>query len=73
MNKSIISEALQLSIPERILLVENIWNSIAEVPEAVPLPESQREELDRRLEAHHRDPTAGSPWEVVKERIKSST
>jgi len=62
---------LELTVAERIQLVEDIWDSIAAVPEAVPLSEEQKRELDRRLEAYHRDPDAGSPWAEVKERILS--
>ena len=65
------SEYLSMSVPERLQLVEDIWDSIAECPEAVELTTQQRAELDRRLEAFRRDPTSGSPWEVVKARIKS--
>ena len=64
-----ISDFLALSVAERILLVEDIWDSIASVPEAVKLTEAQREELDARLDACHRDPSAGSPWEAVKARL----
>jgi len=73
MKKSIIAEVLQYDIPERILLVEDIWDSIAKVPEAVPISDSQRKELDHRLELYHSDPTAGDPWKAVKKRIKAST
>lgn len=59
----------QLSIPERILLVEEIWDSIAESPEAIPLTEAQRAELDRRLTAHAADPQAGSTWEEVQAEL----
>ena len=58
-----------LHIPERIRLVEEIWDSIAEIPEAVPLTEEQKAELDRRLDAYHKDPDTGSPWADVKARI----
>ncbi len=64
-------DILSLSVPERIQLVEDIWDSIAEVPEAVPLTEAQKAELDRRLDAYHAKPDEGSPWETVKERIRS--
>lgn len=60
------ADYLDLSIPERIRLVEEIWDSIAEVPEAVSLTEAQRRKLDARLQDDHRDPSAGSPWEEVK-------
>jgi len=61
---------LSLSVPERIQLVEDIWDSIAAVPEALGLTEEQKAELDRRLEAYHQNPDEGSPWEMVRERIR---
>lgn len=73
MKKSILSKVLQYEIPERILLVEDIWDSIAQCPEALSVTDSQLKELDNRLEAYHRDPKSGSLWDVVKKRIKKST
>ena len=68
-RKISISDVLELSSAERILLVEEIWDSIASVPESVAVTPAQREELDRRLEAYREDPGAGDPWDVVKERL----
>lgn len=65
------SDILSLSIAERILLVEDIWDSVAEVPESVGLTETDKIELDERLALYHQDPEAGSPWGLVKERIKN--
>jgi putative addiction module component (TIGR02574 family) len=65
------ADILELSVAERIQIVEDIWDSIAAVPEAVPLSEDQKNELDRRLEAYHLNPEAGSPWSEVRERICS--
>ena len=65
------ADILELSVAERIQMVEDIWDSIAFVPEAVPLSEEQKKELDRRLEAYHRNPDAGSPWVEVRERIRN--
>ena len=39
----------RLSIPDRIALVQEIWDSIAATPEQVPLTEAQKQEFDRRL------------------------
>ena len=64
-------DILELSIAERIQMVEDIWDSIAVVPEAVPLSEELKKELDRRLEAYHLNPEAGSPWIAVRERLRS--
>lgn len=65
------SDLLSLSIAERIQLVEDIWDTIAEVPEQVGLTDEQRAEIDRRLDAYHRNPDEGSPWAMVRERIMS--
>lgn len=65
------ASVLNLSVPERIELVEDIWDSIAETPEEVPLTDARKTELDRRLEAYHRNPGEGSPWDKVRKRIRS--
>jgi putative addiction module component (TIGR02574 family) len=59
----------QLSVTERILLVEEIWDSIVATPEQVPLTETQRAELDERLAKYEADPEAGATWEEVKVRL----
>jgi putative addiction module component (TIGR02574 family) len=66
-----LSDVLTLSVPERIELVEDIWDSIAENPDKVELTEAQKAVLDARLDAYHRNPSEGSPWDVVKNRILS--
>jgi putative addiction module component (TIGR02574 family) len=65
------ADILKLSVSEGIQLVQDIWDSIAEVPDSVSLTDEQKAELDRRLDAYHMDPKAGSPWPVVRERFKS--
>jgi len=63
------NDLLSLPVTERLRLVEDLWDSIADVPEAVKLTDVQRRELDERLERYHQDPDAGSPWSEVKYRI----
>ena len=63
------ADTLGLTIAERIQLVADIWDTIAEVPEAVELTPEVRKLLDERLAAYRKDPDAGSPWPEVKERI----
>jgi putative addiction module component (TIGR02574 family) len=64
-----LTDVLALPIAERLKLVEAIWDSIAEVPEAIAVTPAQQAELDRRLDEYLRDPTSGSPWPEVKARI----
>ena len=63
-------DILSLSISERIQLVEDIWDSIVELPEAVILTDDQKRELDKRLDAYRLNPNEGSPWEQVRQRIQ---
>jgi putative addiction module component (TIGR02574 family) len=48
MPESLTNEIQKLTIPERILLVEEIWDGIARENEAFELSSNQRAELDRR-------------------------
>jgi putative addiction module component (TIGR02574 family) len=59
-----------LSVAERIQLVEDIWDSIAvEGSEAVQLTDTQRQELQRRVQAHDSDPSSATPWEQVRTEL----
>jgi len=63
-------EILNMSISERIELVEYIWDSIAEMPEAVVLTDIQKRELDNRLDSYHKNPDEDSAWEQMRKRIQ---
>ena len=69
MKKALMSDILELSVAERLQLVEEIWDSIAEAPDAFELTEDQKKELDRRLDEYRKDPSTAIPWEEVKARI----
>jgi putative addiction module component (TIGR02574 family) len=64
-----VAEILELPVAERIRLVELIWESVAAVPEAVPMSDELKAEMDRRLADFEANPESGSPWEEVRERI----
>ncbi len=49
MRISDIPEIAKLSAPEKILLVEDLWDSISSDESVVPVPQSHIEELDKRL------------------------
>jgi putative addiction module component (TIGR02574 family) len=66
-------DILELSVSERIQLAQDIWDSVAQVPESLALSDEEKAEIERRLEAYHKDPDEGSPWAVVRDRIRSGT
>ena len=60
-----------LSSEERLRLLEEVWESLSATPEAIPLTNAQREELDRRLDELDHEGPIGIPWEEVLHRIRS--
>jgi putative addiction module component (TIGR02574 family) len=59
-----------LSVAERIQLVEDIWDSIAQdTPESLPLTTAQRQEIRRRVAAHEADPSSAVEWDAFKAEL----
>jgi putative addiction module component (TIGR02574 family) len=68
---SIVRKELEsLSVSDRLQLLEEIWDSLVETPEAVPVTDAQRKELARRRRAHARNPTAAKSWSEVRARLR---
>ena len=66
-------EIRKLSIEQRLLLMEEIWDSLDTEVNHLPVTDEQREELDRRLEDHARDPHNVSPWDEVLACLRAKT
>jgi len=62
----------QLSVPEKILLVEELWDSITTDEASVPIPQSHKEELDRRLQSYTAAPGNLLSLEELQARIERS-
>jgi putative addiction module component (TIGR02574 family) len=61
----------QMSVAERILLAEEIWDSIAADAAQLPLTHFQEQDLRSRIAAHDANPKNGSSWDEVKDRLRS--
>jgi len=48
----------KLGAAKKILLVEDLWDSISSEESAIPVPQSHMRELDRRLEGRKSSPGA---------------
>lgn len=57
------------SVDDRLVLVQEIWDSIAVEAERSPLTDAQRQEVDRRLAAHRANPGEAIPWEQVEAEV----
>lgn len=60
-----------LSKSEKILLINDLWDDIADTEDDFPLSLNTKELLDRRYEAFQANPADGLPWEEVKKKIQS--
>ena len=63
-------EILDMSVSERILMIEKIWDSIDH--ENISLTEAQQKELDRRLDRYTKGETKFVSWESIKQELNSS-
>jgi putative addiction module component (TIGR02574 family) len=60
-----------LPFSEKLQLLEDLWDSIAQDSEQIPILDWQKEELAKRKAAYLNNPDSGSSWEAAKERIRS--
>ncbi len=66
------SEISRLSVAERMLVIEEIWDSIVAEQELFAATDAQKAELDRRLDLCRSSLREGLPWEEIKRRLKVS-
>ncbi len=59
-----------LSVPQRLELITLLWESIPNSPEALPVPEWHRQELEQRLAAAEANPDSALPWEELRARLR---
>jgi len=59
-----------LSPSEKLQLVEDLWDYLAAMPDAVPVHDWQRQELARRKANLTKNPACGLMWTEVKRRVR---
>ncbi len=62
----------ELTPSEKILLAEELWDSVASDERLFPLTEDQKAEIETRLASYSANPEAGDTWENVRNRISNS-
>jgi putative addiction module component (TIGR02574 family) len=72
MAMELTKQAKNLSISDRIRLVEEIWDTIAEENDGFELTDAQKRELDRRLESARNNPGQGRTWDEIKAEFMRS-
>jgi putative addiction module component (TIGR02574 family) len=65
----IVSRFRKLSSGDKIRLVQEFWDEIAEEVAHMPLTESQRRLLDERIADEERNPDDVEPWAKAKDDV----
>jgi putative addiction module component (TIGR02574 family) len=63
---------LKLGRAERLQLVEDLWDSLAQEDSTLPLSDAKRDELRLRKERFLQHPQSGLSWEEVKSQARAS-
>lgn len=66
-----ITELKTLSVPERLQLVEDLWDSIASDQMALPDHPQVVEEVRLRRARFEANPSSGLSWDQLKKKIRS--
>ena len=61
----------ELSLSEKLQLVEDLWDDIAATPEEVPVHDWQKEELARRKQNLISNPGSALSWEEIQRRVRT--
>lgn len=73
MNVTEIPQIAAMSIPEKIIFLEDLWDNIAANDHAVPVPESHIRELDKRLARYGSNPGSLLSLQELQQKIASRT
>ena len=60
-----------LGVPEKVDLINELWEEIVASSEAVPISEELGDELERRLAAYRADPSIAVTPEELSARIRN--
>ncbi len=65
----IIARFRKLPSTEKIRLVQQLWDEIAEEASRLPLTVAQKQLLDQRIDEHEANPDDAEPWEQARDEI----
>ncbi|RKX83115.1 MAG: addiction module protein [Spirochaetes bacterium] len=70
-TSDIIKEIDNMGLSEKLILVEDIWDSIARFNTELPMPEWQKSELDKRYSNYKNGELKLHDWETVHENLRN--
>ena len=70
-TEEIRNEINEMGLSEKLLLVEDIWDSIAKGNAELPMPEWQKQELDKRYQEFNSGNVELHDWQTVHEGLRA--
>jgi putative addiction module component (TIGR02574 family) len=64
-----IADIRAMTVEQRLDLIERVWDTLAETPDAIPVPDWHEDALKKRLGAFEQNPDEGASWDEVERRI----
>jgi putative addiction module component (TIGR02574 family) len=65
-----IQEILEMSVDDRIFMIEQIWNSLDH--DKILTPNIHKQELDRRLDRYEKGETSFVSWNDIKQELSDA-
>ncbi len=62
----------ELTSSEKILLAEDLWDSVASNEQLIPITEDQKNILDKRLAKYSLNQDSGDSWQNIRNRISNT-
>lgn len=69
--EKIAAEIKKLSLSQKLILAQDIWDSIALERNALPMPEWQKKELEKRYSQYKQDKLDLHDWRKVHEQLRN--
>ena len=69
MNDGLRNQIKNLSVSEKILLVEEIWDSIASEEQSFDLTDKQKKIVKERSNSFKANPALGRKWEEIRDEF----
>lgn len=66
-----VPQVKDMSLAEKVQLYDELWEDLDAHFRQMPVSEEMIADVDREMEEFRRDPSKGSTWEQVRERIRS--
>jgi putative addiction module component (TIGR02574 family) len=63
-------EIEKLSVPQKLEMIEILWDSIPDSLDSLPIPEWHKQILNERLAEADASPEANIPWEQVRSELR---